>query len=87
MGNTLQQYMEASRWHAYHLFGGQGIPRMLQGEILVFFCTFVSLRRHGPKQNRVLSHFQFAERFYVNTIYCEQFHESTLSRLEEHLSS
>ena len=39
------------------------------------------------KQNRVLSHFQFAERFYVNTIYCEQFHESIWSRLEEHLSS
>ena len=25
-------------------------------------------------QNRVLSHFQFGERFYVNTIYREQFH-------------
>ena len=24
------------------------------------------------KQNRVLRHFQFAERFNVNTIYCEQ---------------
>ena len=39
------------------------------------------------KQNRVIIHFQFAERFYVNTIYCEQFHESIWSRLEKHLSS
>ena len=27
-------------------------------------------------QNRVLSHFQFAQRFYLNIIYCEQFSES-----------
>ena len=49
MGNTLQQseqYIRASRWHAFYLFSGQGIPRMLQGEILVFYCTFVSLRGH-----------------------------------------
>ena len=39
------------------------------------------------KQNRVLSHFQFAERFYVNTTYREQFHESIWRRLEKHLSS
>ena len=39
------------------------------------------------KQNRILSHFRFAELFYVNTIYCEKFHESIWSRLEEHLSS
>ena len=26
------------------------------------------------KQNRVQSHFQFGERFYVNTTYREQFH-------------
>ena len=47
MGNTLQQseqYIRASRWHAFYLFVGQGILRMLQGEILVFYCTFVSLR-------------------------------------------
>ena len=34
-----------------------------------------------------LSHFQFAERFYVNTIYREQFHESIWRQLEKHLSS
>ena len=28
-----------------------------------------------------------AERFYVNTIYCEQLYESIMSRLEEHFSS
>ena len=28
------------------------------------------------KQNRVLSHFQFAQRFYLTIIYCEQFYES-----------
>ena len=37
--------------------------------------------------NRVLSHFQFAERFYVNAIYREQFHDSTFRRQEKHLSS
>ena len=48
MGNTLQQYEQyiARRWHAFFLFSGQGIPRMLQGEILVFYFTFVSLRGH-----------------------------------------
>ena len=48
-GNTLQQseqYIRASHWHAFYLFSGQGIPRMLQGEILVFYFTFVSLRGH-----------------------------------------
>ena len=43
MGNTLQQ---SERWQAFYLFSGQGIPRMLQGEILAFYCTFVSLRGH-----------------------------------------
>ena len=45
-GSTLQQaeqYIQASRWH---LFSGQGIPRMLQGEILALYCTFVSLSGH-----------------------------------------
>ena len=28
-------------------------------------------------QNRVLSHFQFAERFYENISYLEQFHDNT----------
>ena len=37
-------------------------------------------------QNHVLSHFQFAERFYVNTNCREQFQESIWSRLEERLS-
>ena len=49
MGNTLQQseqYIQASRWHAFYLFSGQGIPRMLQGEILAFYCTFVLLKGH-----------------------------------------
>ena len=38
--------IQASRWHAFYLFSGQVIPRMLQGEILVFYCTVVSLRGH-----------------------------------------
>ena len=49
MGNTLQQseqYIRASRWHAFYLFSGQGIPRMLQGEILAFYSTFVLLKGH-----------------------------------------
>ena len=49
MGNTLQQseqYIQASRWHIFYLFSGQGIPRMLQGEILAFCCTFGSLECH-----------------------------------------
>ena len=39
------------------------------------------------KQDRVLSHFQFAERFYISTIYREEFHEIIWRRLEKHLSS
>ena len=49
MGNTLQQseqYKQASRWHAFYLFSSQEIPMMLQGEILAFYCTFVSLKGH-----------------------------------------
>ena len=49
MGNTLkqsEQYQRASRCHALYLFSGQGIPRMLQGEILAFYCTFVTLKGH-----------------------------------------
>jgi len=38
--------IQASHWHAFYLFGGQGIPGMLQGEILVLYCTFVLLRGH-----------------------------------------
>ena len=38
-------------------------------------------------QNRVLSHFQFAERFCVNTIYREKFNESIWRTLEKHLSA
>ena len=38
--------IQTSRWHAFYLFSGQGIPMMLQGEILVFYCTFVLLRGH-----------------------------------------
>ena len=30
------------------------------------------------QNGRVLSHFQFAKRFYVNTVYLEQFHESNI---------
>ena len=37
-------------------------------------------------QNRVLRHFQIAERFNVNTIYREQFHESMWRRLDKHFS-
>ena len=43
---------------AYIDFKGQSFKRTLT---LVF------------NKNRVLSHFQFAQRFYVNTIYGEQF--------------
>jgi len=42
-GNSLQQY---SRWDAFYLFSSQGISGMLQGEILVFYRTFVLLRSH-----------------------------------------
>ena len=38
--------VQVSLWHAFYLFSGQGIPRMLQGEILAFCCTFVSLKGH-----------------------------------------
>ena len=41
-------------------------------------------------QNPVLSHFQlfqFAERFYVNTIYREKFHERIKRWLEKQLPS
>ena len=44
-----------------------------------FLETLGQLFKQGltsVEQNGVLSHFLFAERFYVNTIYCEQFHES-----------
>ena len=37
--------------------------------------------------SRIPSRFQFAKRFYVNTTYREQFHESMWRRLEKHLSS
>ena len=49
MENTLQQSehnIQASRWQAFYLNSGQVIPRMLQGEILAFYCTFVSLKGH-----------------------------------------
>ena len=39
------------------------------------------------QQDRVLSHFQFAERFYVDTSYREQFHKSLWRRPEKHFSS
>ena len=41
-----EQYIRASRWRAFYLFSGQGIPWMLQGEILAFYCTFASLKGH-----------------------------------------
>ena len=46
MGNETIFWDGPSRSHAFYLFGGQGIPRMLQGEILAFYCTFVSLKGH-----------------------------------------
>ena len=57
--------------------------------------TSVTVNDNSPIQDYVnpddqtqpTFHFQFAERFYVNTIYREQFHESILRRLEKHLSS
>ena len=30
----------------------------------------------GVKENHILSHYQFAEHFYGNTIYHEQFHKN-----------
>ena len=52
MGNTLQQHRQVV---------GQGIPRMLQGEILVFYCTsvllgghiFASIEKFGPHVRNV----------------------------------
>jgi len=38
----------------------------------------------GVKQNHILSNFQFAKCFYLNTIYCEKVHESIRCRLEKH---
>jgi len=35
----------ARRWHAFFLPSGQGIPRMLQEEILVLYRSFVSLQK------------------------------------------
>ena len=40
-------------------------------DLLLFERSLASV-----KQNRVLSHFQFAQRFYLNTIYREKFHEN-----------
>ena len=37
------------------------------------------------KQNHILSNFQFAKCFYLNTIYHEKVHESIRCRLEKHL--
>ena len=39
------------------------------------------------KQNRFLSHFQFAQGFYLNTICRKKFHENMRRRLEKHLFS
>ena len=44
-GNSLQQ-IQASRWHAFCLFGGKGISRIPQGESLMFCLTFVLLIGH-----------------------------------------
>ena len=38
-------------------------------------------------KNRALSHFQFAQRFYLNTICRKQFHQSICCTLEKQLSS
>ena len=39
------------------------------------------------QHNRVLSHFHFAQCFHLNTIYRNQFHDSTWPTLEKHLTS
>ena len=39
------------------------------------------------KQNHILSIFQFAKCFYLNTIYREKIHESITCRLKKHLFS
>ena len=40
------------------------------------------LKKKKKKKKTVLSHFQFGERFYVNTFYGEQFHENIWRRQE-----
>ena len=69
--------------------GNLNLLRHFRGNVRIEFYDPLRLCRMDAThvQNRVLSHIQFAERFYVNTIYCEQFHESIWSRLEERLSS
>ena len=37
--------IQSSRWHTFYL--GQGILRILQGEIVVFYCTFVNRAAWG----------------------------------------
>ena len=44
--------------------------------VVVIIIIIISGVKPVFNKNRVLSHFQFAERFNVNTIYGEQFHES-----------
>ena len=42
-----------------------------------FFGQLFKRSSASVNYNRVVSHFQFAERFYVNAIYREQFHDSS----------
>ena len=54
--------------------------------VVVVIIIIISGVKPVFNKNRVLSHFQFAERFNVNTIYREQFHESIWRRLDKHFS-
>ena len=62
----------------FHLAADHICGRNLLGQLFERTRSVASV-----KQNRVLSHFQFAQ----NTFYRELFHESIKSRLERHLSS
>ena len=48
--------------------------------VVIIIIIIISGVKPVFNKNRVLSHFQFAERFNVNTIYREQFHESIWRR-------
>ena len=71
--NLLNQYA-TSTFPMVHLIPPPPKKRIVQA--LPSVDCFDQLFKRSPASviyNRVLSHFQFAERFYVNAIYREQF--------------
>ena len=72
-------YNQYSQW-GLHWYQWMSRPQNTLGRLFKRRLTSVS-------KNRVLSHFQFAQRFYLNTICREQFHQSISCRLEKQLSS